>query len=63
MVQKEAEDLPLSCDLVCLGDADAICGREKLSHLAKVQMRPDLSSVSFLHFLLTPDVHQSRSRQ
>ena len=63
MVQKEAEDLPLYCDLVCLRDADAVCGREKLSHLVKVQMRQDLFSVSFLHFLLTPHVHQSRSKQ
>lgn len=50
MVQKEAEDLPLYCDLVCLGDVDAVCGREKLSHLVKVQMRQDFSLYPFCIF-------------
>lgn len=63
MVQKEVEALPVYCDLVSLGDTDAICGHEKLSHLAKVQMSHGLSSVSILHLLLASDVHQSSSIQ
>lgn len=62
MVQKEVEVLPAYNGLVSLGDANTVCGREKLS-LAKGQMRQGLSSISSLYFLLTPDVHQRSSRQ
>lgn len=63
MVQKDVKALPVYCGLVSLGDARPVCGHEKLSHLAKVQMRQSLSSVFFLYFLLTSGVHQPSFRQ
>lgn len=48
--ERGRSDLISYCDLCCSGDADAVCGRGKLSHLVKVQMRQDFSLYPFCIF-------------